>query len=79
MESAGVAGGLQQTAMNVGPVLGVAVATALMDAGPAPLLVLAGLAATGAVAALTLPDETEHPAPAHPDHPADPSRIPARR
>ncbi|MGW4082787.1 MFS transporter [Streptomyces sp. NPDC004822] len=51
VESAGVAGGLQQTAMNVGPVLGVAVATALMgsDGGPAGLpmaapavLVLAG-------------------------------------
>lgn len=32
-ESAGVAGGLQQTAMNVGPVLGVASATVLMDLG----------------------------------------------
>ncbi|MFI9615083.1 MFS transporter [Streptomyces sp. NPDC052023] len=79
VESAGVAGGLQQTAMSVGPVSGVAVATTLMDAGPAPLLVLAGLAATGAVAALLLPAGTKHPAPAHPDHPAGPSRIPARR
>ncbi|WP_425276556.1 hypothetical protein [Streptomyces nigra] len=50
VESAGVAGGLQQTAMNVGPVLGVAVATALMAsegdvAGPTAALsalVLAG-------------------------------------
>ncbi|MDQ0841838.1 MFS transporter [Streptomyces sp. V1I6] len=34
-EHAGVAGGLQQTAMNIGPALGVAVATALMTlAGP---------------------------------------------
>ncbi|MEH0449579.1 MULTISPECIES: MFS transporter [unclassified Streptomyces] len=51
-ESAGVAGGLQQTAMNVGPVLGVATATVLMDLGPArsPLLV----AALAAVAALPL-------------------------
>ncbi|MGQ4365729.1 MFS transporter [Streptomyces sp. SAS_272] len=42
-ESAGVAGGLQQTAMNVGPVLGVATATVLMDLGPArsPLLAAA--------------------------------------
>ncbi|MCX5267697.1 MFS transporter [Streptomyces sp. NBC_00199] len=51
-ESAGVAGGLQQTAMNVGPVLGVATATVLMDLGPArsPLLV----AALAAAAALPL-------------------------
>lgn len=34
-ESAGVAGGLQQTAMNVGPVLGVASATVLMGFGAA--------------------------------------------
>nr|WP_197972993.1 MULTISPECIES: MFS transporter [Streptomyces] len=53
--SAGVAGGLQQTAMNVGPVLGVAMATTLMGAGRAPLLALAGVAVAGAVAALLLP------------------------
>ncbi|AVV47875.1 MFS transporter [Streptomyces sp. ID05-04B] len=49
-ESAGVAGGLQQTAMNIGPVLGVATATVLMGVGPAPspLLVLA-LAAAAAL------------------------------
>ncbi|MGW0579753.1 MFS transporter [Streptomyces sp. NPDC002920] len=49
-ESAGVAGGLQQTAMNVGPVLGVAAATVLTVLGPArsPLVVL-GLAAVAAL------------------------------
>ncbi|MEV4944853.1 MFS transporter [Streptomyces sp. NPDC053755] len=61
---AGVAGGLQQTAMNIGPALGVAVATLLMtlattgrDAGgttPA-LLVLALIATAGAATALGLP------------------------
>ncbi|MFE9675126.1 MFS transporter [Streptomyces sp. NPDC006259] len=47
VESAGVAGGLQQTAMNVGPVLGVASATVLMDAAGtrSPLVVLAVVAA----------------------------------
>ncbi|MEV0179059.1 MFS transporter [Streptomyces sp. NPDC050625] len=54
--SAGVAGGLQQTALNIGPTLGVAAATALMGAGTAlPLTVLAAVAALGAVAALALP------------------------
>ncbi|MET9438344.1 MFS transporter [Streptomyces sp. NPDC006551] len=63
---AGVAGGLQQTAMNVGPALGVAVATALMtsDPGAGPgreataLLVLAAVAALGAMVALGLPGRT---------------------
>ncbi|WP_404789256.1 MFS transporter [Streptomyces pristinaespiralis] len=50
-EHAGVAGGLQQTAMNIGPVLGVAVATALMTlaapgGGPAGS-VLMSVSATG--------------------------------
>ncbi|MGF1236214.1 MFS transporter [Streptomyces sp. 2-6] len=52
--SAGVAGGLQQTAMNVGPALGVAAATALRTAGggagPA-LAALAAVAGAGAAAA----------------------------
>ncbi|MEV6401810.1 MFS transporter [Streptomyces bobili] len=50
--SAGVAGGLQQTAMNVGPVLGVASATVLVGAAGtrSPLIVLA----VAAVAALPL-------------------------
>ncbi|WP_395297964.1 MFS transporter [Kitasatospora hibisci] len=58
---AGVAGGLQQTAMNVGPVLGVAVATTLTAGrplatamGPA-LLALTATAAAGALLALRLP------------------------
>ncbi|MFE2261521.1 MFS transporter [Streptomyces griseosporeus] len=55
--SAGVAGGLQQTALNVGPVLGVALAATLTDAGGAraPLPVLAGVALVGAVAGRWLP------------------------
>ncbi|GAA1535005.1 MFS transporter [Streptomyces albidochromogenes] len=55
-ESAGVAGGLQQTAMNIGPALGVAAATTLMPLGTGPaLLVLAGAAALGAPLAVRLP------------------------
>ncbi|MDQ0834780.1 MFS family permease [Streptomyces achromogenes] len=56
-ESAGVAGGLQQTAMNVGPVLGVATATVLMGLGPArsPLLVLALAAAAALPVCRALP------------------------
>ncbi|WP_327726862.1 MFS transporter [Streptomyces sp. NBC_00487] len=55
-ESAGVAGGLQQTAMNVGPTLGVAAATTLMPLGSGPaLLFLAGVAALGAPLALRMP------------------------
>ncbi|MFJ5773102.1 MFS transporter [Streptomyces sp. NPDC093094] len=55
---AGVAGGLQQTALNVGPVLGVAAAAALAGAGGPrlPLPVLAAVAAAGTAAALLLPD-----------------------
>ncbi|MGW1744684.1 MFS transporter [Streptomyces sp. NPDC002092] len=59
--SAGVAGGLQQTAMNVGPVLGVAAATTLMGPGhghgPA-LSVLAVVAVAGAVAGRALPERS---------------------
>ncbi|QYX76256.1 MFS transporter [Streptomyces akebiae] len=55
-EAAGVAGGLQQTAMNVGPALGVAAATTLMPLGTGPaLLLLAAVAATGAPLALRMP------------------------
>ncbi|MGW3284226.1 MFS transporter [Streptomyces sp. NPDC001002] len=58
VKSAGVAGGLKQTAMNIGPTLGVAVATTLTGLGgglgPA-LLVLTGVAGAGVVAALALP------------------------
>ncbi|MFF4349106.1 MFS transporter [Streptomyces sp. NPDC001530] len=59
-ESAGVAGGLQQTAMNVGPTLGVAAAATLMTLttgvamGP-PLTALAAVSATGVLLALRLP------------------------
>lgn len=58
---AGVAGGLQQTAMNVGPVLGVALATTLLArgafaeaTGPA-LTALAAVAAVGVLLAARLP------------------------
>ncbi|WP_405918407.1 MFS transporter [Streptomyces sp. NBC_00728] len=58
--SAGVAGGLQQTAMNVGPTLGIAVAATLMTVTPGaavgpPLTALAVFAATGTLLALLLP------------------------
>ncbi len=53
---AGVAGGLQQTALNVGPAVGVATATALMNTGTGPtLLALAGLAALAVPLACALP------------------------
>ncbi|MYW69700.1 MFS transporter [Streptomyces sp. SID8379] len=59
---AGVAGGLQQTAMNIGPTLGVATATALLATGQnfvasmgTALTVLAGLACAGALATGKLP------------------------
>lgn len=56
-ESAGVAGGLQQTAMNVGPVLGVASATVLLDLGAtrSPLVVLAFVAAAALPVCRALP------------------------
>ncbi|MGJ5751922.1 MFS transporter [Streptomyces puniciscabiei] len=53
---AGVAGGLQQTALNIGPALGVATATALIGAGTATaLLSLAAVAALGVPLARALP------------------------
>ncbi|MGW2469243.1 MFS transporter [Streptomyces bauhiniae] len=53
---AGVAGGLQQTALNVGPVLGVAAATALMGVGArGVLLVLAAVAVLAVPPAALLP------------------------
>lgn len=53
---AGVAGGLQQTALNVGPAVGVATATALMGTGTATaLLTLAAVAALGVPLARALP------------------------
>ncbi|MFF6772136.1 MFS transporter [Streptomyces sp. NPDC012637] len=53
-EHAGVAGGLQQTAMNTGPVLGVALASLLLATGAA-LPALAAAAALAVPAALALP------------------------
>jgi predicted MFS family arabinose efflux permease len=58
--SAGVAGWLQQTAMNIGPVPGVAIASTMLTytgttTGPTPL-VLAVLAAVGVPLARWLPD-----------------------
>ncbi|MFE9764017.1 MFS transporter [Streptomyces sp. NPDC005808] len=59
-ESAGVAGGLQQTAMNVGPTLGIGAASVLMalttgvTIGP-PLTALAAVSVLGALLALRLP------------------------
>ncbi|MER5794936.1 MFS transporter [Streptomyces sp. NPDC001980] len=54
--AAGVAGGLQQTALNVGPALGVAVAGALLGSGTVkPLLVMAFVAVLGVAAARPLP------------------------
>ncbi|KMS82524.1 MULTISPECIES: MFS transporter [Streptomyces] len=53
---AGVAGGLQQTALNVGPAVGVAGATALLSAGTGPtLLTLAALTALALPATRALP------------------------
>ncbi|MBT2416574.1 MFS transporter [Streptomyces sp. ISL-22] len=81
VESAGAAGGLQQTAMNIGPVLGVAVATALMGPDGArelPLVVLAALALAGAVPGRALPGR---PGPTIDDHgrSADRAGVPAGR
>ncbi|MEU4877243.1 MFS transporter [Streptomyces sp. NPDC021608] len=77
-ESAGVAGGLQQTAMNVGPALGVATATVLMDLGASrsPLWALACAAAAAPALCRTLPGRARPAATAHPagfpaGHPAD--------
>lgn len=53
--TAGVAGGLKQTALNVGTTLGVAAASALLGAGTGPaLLVLAAVAALGVLPARAL-------------------------
>ncbi|MFC3574088.1 MFS transporter [Streptomyces yaanensis] len=70
--SAGVAGGLKQTAMNVGPTVGVAAASTLMtctNAAPGPTLaVLAAVSLLGVPFALRLPGRPGHPA--SPDIPA---------
>ncbi|MGW2517533.1 MFS transporter [Streptomyces sp. NPDC001617] len=82
VESAGVAGGLKQTAMNVGPVLGVAVATTLMGlhgggGAELPLLVLAAMAGVGALVATALPKPSS--AAIIPGQAEDLPRIPERR
>ncbi|MFB7248768.1 MFS transporter [Streptomyces populi] len=78
--SAGVAGGLQQTAMNIGPTLGIAVAATLMSLTPGaavgpPLTALAVFSATAALLALRLPGHKDPVSAAGPS-PADAS--PAR-
>ena len=79
VESAGVAGGLKQTAMNIGPTLGVAVATTLAGLGgghgPA-LLVLSGVAGAGAVAGVALPKGSFSAI--NPGQPGDRAPVPAR-
>jgi len=78
--SAGVAGGLQQTAMNVGPALGVAVATTLMGLGHGhalPLYVLAVMAATGAAAGYALPKRSTETI--NHGQPGAIARVPERR
>ncbi|MEV6996534.1 MFS transporter [Streptomyces sp. NPDC093982] len=81
VESAGVAGGLQQTAMNVGPVLGVAAATALTGSGDGPelpLSVLAALALAGAALGRGLPGREGATIDDH-GQSRDRTRVPARR
>ncbi|GHE05699.1 MFS transporter [Streptomyces alanosinicus] len=61
---AGVAGGLQQTALNIGPAVGVATASALMGTGTGPaLLTLAAVAAVGLLLARALPGTDAQEAP----------------
>ncbi|MFG2786076.1 MFS transporter [Streptomyces sp. NPDC048419] len=78
--SAGVAGGLQQTALNVGPALGVALATTLLGPGqrygPA-LWVLALVAGVGAVAGRALPKRSAQTI--NPRREGDQVEVPARR
>ncbi|MEW2287624.1 hypothetical protein [Streptomyces sp. NPDC047841] len=71
---AGVAGGLRQTALNVGPAVGVACPTALLGTGTGPaLLALAALTALAVPAALALPARARPTSPAA----STPSRTPA--
>ncbi|WP_330460778.1 MFS transporter [Streptomyces sp. NBC_00820] len=79
--AAGVAGGLQQTALNVGPVVGVATATALAGAGAGAgttLLVLAAVAAVAVPAARALPGRGVASITQTPDERVSPG-VPARR
>ncbi|MFH9405073.1 MFS transporter [Streptomyces sp. NPDC017638] len=78
--TAGVAGGLQQTALNVGPAVGVAAATALLGAGTGPaLLALAAVAALALPAARLLPGPAAVVPRACAAHGSVPAGGPARR
>ncbi|MET8766545.1 MFS transporter [Streptomyces sp. NPDC004658] len=69
---AGVAGGLQQTALNVGPAVGVAGATALLSTGTGPtLLTLAALTTLALPATRALPGRTRPAPPAATAPPAE--------
>ncbi|MFG2435963.1 MFS transporter [Streptomyces sp. NPDC048508] len=68
-KSAGVAGGLQQTAMNIGPVLGIAAAATLLTVAPGsvglPLVTLAAICTAGTLLALRLPGHKNTVSTAH--------------
>jgi MFS family permease len=80
VESAGVAAGLKQTAVNVGPTLGVAAGSALLAASgrERALGMLAGTALTGALACLALPGRTVASL-THPSVTGDRAGVPGRR
>ncbi|MDV9177336.1 MFS transporter, partial [Streptomyces sp. W16] len=80
VESAGVAGGLKQTAVNVGPTLGVAAGSTLLAAGGREwaLGLLAGVALTGALTCLALPGRTVASL-THRGVTGDRAGVPARR
>jgi predicted MFS family arabinose efflux permease len=80
VESAGVAGGLKQTAANVGPTIGVAVGSALLAGSGREwaLGVLAAVALTGALAARALPGRTVASL-THPPVTGDRAGVPAGR
>jgi len=80
VESAGVAGGLKQTAVNVGPTLGVAAGSALMAGSgrESALGMLAAVALTGTLACLVLPGRTVASL-THPPVTGDRKGVPAGR
>ncbi|MBK3580280.1 MFS transporter [Streptomyces sp. MBT65] len=80
VESAGVAGGLKQTAANVGPTIGVAVGSALLAGSGREwaLGALAAVALTGALAARALPGRTVASL-THPPVTGDRAGVPAGR
>ncbi len=80
VESAGVAGGLKQTAVNVGPTLGVAAGSALMAGSgrESALGMLAAVALTGSLACLVLPGRTVASL-THPPVTGDRAGVPAGR